>query len=741
MRSFRDRHSVLSAACAALSGLTFNNVRGQEIVAENGGVSAVIDAMKSCDRPRLQENGCLAIGTMCWHTELKSAVVALGGTSVVLRALERHYLLPGVAKNGCRAIAQIAFNCEKFSDFVDGTSMTFGPDVRMENIIQLLIKVMLQHPHHDRTQMHCCAALSVLCWASPQNAKILLDFDGYAAVVEAARLHPHNSDIQLHACRVFSNVSAVPLNDCFAATQQICSAMERFPSAADVQEEACRALVALSLNSIRNKDKMLECHAAELVIEAIRRFPESTSIQQEACNALAHLAYEHQALNMRVTELNGVQVLLDTMRAYPNNLKILLNACGGLSAAAFDNPKAQVQIFESQGAQLVVRAMEMSEKTRMLELGCSLLGTLAWNSSIKEKVAEFALPAIIRVLAHMKDNPLLQKSACRAISQFAFNSESNRKLLMDMQCVPLVVGSIQIHYRHEKLVAHALKALTYLCWESEEVAQIIVEERIFNVLSKIQEYHKSNERIVNESAHLIKILQRKGSAPTLNATAAASMTAPPRGYPVSPLGMLSPPIQGSPALPETTKSPKMADYPRALPPPSPPIVNAPAEVNIPRRSGRDGTAQSIAFEGLGRRGEISRGEAHVAHGGVEERRRGDCRASAGGGDTHPQLRNGRDPQYSDPPKGLSKDFRFEQPPVQRHQRRHDDPWDDPSPQSVHSVHGAAEGGLNWQQRQLLGRPSQSGDRSNCTPEAASRDSCNAHDPESSARRRRRHRRR
>lgn len=528
MKRFSANEQLLMAACAALSGLTFNNQDGQQDVVKYGGVALILDAMRHGKKPRLQENGCLAIGTMCWNSDLKAEVVNYGGVEIIMNVLEEHYTSSGVVKNAFRALAQIAFNCEQYRN-----------EMSRNGVIPLIIRGMEHHQKYDRAQMHGCVALSYLSWTNQGNAAQIIAHRGYQVVVEAMRNYPNSHEVQEHAARALANISEVSLSDAAAALEQIVASMKRHERCAEVQEESCRAIVTLSLASPVNKDRLYQLGGAGAVVAAMTHFPRHQLVQQEACNALAHLAYEHANLNREVTELHGVQLLLTAMETHVDSPKVQLNACGGLSALAFDNPVAQKQIFELNGVQCVIRAMENFERLRMLELGCSALGTLAWNTDIKEEVAVQAVPEILKAMRAHEDNPLLQKSTCRAISQFAFNSESNRQLLADAGAIPLIVNAMRIHLSSEKLVAHALKALTYLCWENVNVAEKIIHENVEEVLQSIVDHYSQHSRIYGEAVHLSKILFRK----TAGSLTPSRLISPPLTSP--PLRMVPPtPQQG-----------------------------------------------------------------------------------------------------------------------------------------------------------------------------------------------------
>ncbi|CAG9578247.1 conserved hypothetical protein [Leishmania major strain Friedlin] len=700
MRKFPDNEDLLMSACAALSGLTFNNQTGQQVIVDNGGVALILDSMRRGKKARLQENGCLAIGTMCWNSDLKADVVRLGGVQVIMKALEEHYTSSGLVKNACRALAQVAFNSECYRD-----------EMSAKGVITFIIRGMAQHPNYDRAQMHGCVALSYLSWTNEDNAAQITANHGYKVVVDAMRNHPSNHEVQEHACRALANISNVSLTDSLAALEQIVAAMRRHENISEVQEEACRAIVTLSLVSPSNKDRLYQLFGADAVIAAMKRFPQIQLVQQEACNALAHLAYEHTDLNRAVTRLGGVSLLLAAMRTHKSSPKVQLNACGGLSALAFDNTVAQQQIFELGGVQCVTHAMDNFERLRMLELGCSVLGTLAWNTEIKERVAVDAIPEILKAMRTHSNNALLQKSTCRAISQFAFNSESNRQLLADYGAIPLIVNAMRAHLTTEKLTVHALKALTYLCWENTQVAETIINERIEEVLQRIIEHYEQTHRVYNEAVHLSKILFRKTT-----------------GSPSPNLRIVSPPIVSPMPIQQTP----WLRYENPAPPSPPPQENpedhfysapldrpqeTPYHDYVHRRDAPAdddrGGSRSGRGGGRGRGGSRRRGGPPTRGGGGErvgERgsdrggRRGgsggdvavaggnEGRGRGGGGHHEDAMEKMLDARFGRRPNYRGRDEGRSAP------RDATDLWDDPDPDSFHGNRHLGQ--MNWQQAEL-----------------------------------------
>ncbi|KAH9580032.1 hypothetical protein LSM04_006730 [Trypanosoma melophagium] len=669
MRNFPDNEDLLVSACAALSGLTFNNLQGQKVIVEEKGVARILDAMRRGKSARLQENGCLAIGTMCWNSDLKADVVRLGGVEMIMDALQNHYTSPGLVKNACRALAQVAFNCEAYRD-----------EMSASGVIPLIIKGMAQHPNYDRVQMHGCVALSYLSWNNETNSAQITSNNGYKVIVDAMRNHVHNYEVQEHASRALANIGTVPSDDLLPALEQIVIAMRRHENVSEVQEETCRAIVTLSLISPAYKDKLYELNCVECVVAAMNNFRGSQVVQQEACNALAHLAYEHAKLNKSVTEHNGVEALLTAMKTYVNAPKVQLNACGGLSALAFDNTIAQQQIYDLDGVACVIRAMENFERLRMLELGCSVLGTLAWNAQIKEQVAVVAIPEILKAMRAHYNSPLLQKSTCRAISQFAFNSENNRQLLAESGAIPLIVNAMRSHMTTDKLLVHGIKALTYLCWENAQVAEAIINEGIEDVLEQIVSSYSPSQRVYGEAVHLSKILFRKVSgsphvkmcSPPISSPVPMSQTPGPGVTRTDNEMLLSPPMQGDSDIPHYYTVPQ----------------------ELMRQEARHQRNQRNVQEQQGREENKNKGE------GPGRRRRNRHR---GGNTNHERRPN----QMESQSEGQGTAVYDMDSYGTRPQRRENDStrmlsaedlWDDPDPSTCHGNRDL--GKLNWQQAEL-----------------------------------------
>lgn len=701
MRKFPNNEDLLMSACAALSGLTFNNQTGQQVIVDNGGVALILDSMRRGKKARLQENGCLSIGTMCWNSDLKADVVRLGGVQVIMKALEEHYTSSGLVKNACRALAQVAFNSERYRD-----------EMSAKGVIPFIIRGMAQHPNYDRAQMHGCVALSYLSWTNEDNAAQITANHGYKVIVDAMRNHPNNHEVQEHACRALANISNVSLTDSVAALEQIVAAMRRHENISEVQEEACRAIVTLSLVSPSNKDRLYQLFGADAVIAAMKRFPQIQLVQQEACNALAHLAYEHTDLNRAVTRLGGVSLLLAAMRTHKSSPKVQLNACGGLSALAFDNTVAQQQIFELGGVQCVIHAMDNFERLRMLELGCSVLGTLAWNTEIKERVVVDAIPEILKAMRAHSNNALLQKSTCRAISQFAFNSESNRQLLADSGAIPLIVNAMRAHLTTEKLIVHALKALTYLCWENTQVAETIINERVEEVLQRIVEHYEQTHRVYNEAVHLSKILFRKTTgSPSPNLRIVSPPLASPMPIQQTPWLRYENPAPPSPPLQEN-----LEDHFYSAPldrPQEAPYHDHTLRRDAPADDDRGGP-RSGRGGGRGRGASRRRGGPPTRGGGGERvGERGSDRGSrrggnggdavAGAGGNEGRGRGGGEHHEDAMEKIL--DARFGRRPNYRGRddggsaaRDATDLWDDPDPDTFHGNRHLGQ--MNWQQAEL-----------------------------------------
>eukprot|EP01065_Artemidia_motanka_P018106 TRINITY_DN21442_c0_g2_i2.p1 TRINITY_DN21442_c0_g2~~TRINITY_DN21442_c0_g2_i2.p1 ORF type:complete len:1335 (+),score=496.47 TRINITY_DN21442_c0_g2_i2:229-4233(+) len=289
------------------------------------------------------------------------------------------------------------------------------------------------------------------------------------------------------------------------------AAMESCAASPDVQLEACRAVGAIAQWGAQAKQELSARRAVDGVVAAMRGFPHDVGVQQEACAALAQLSYDSASLTHEITAKGGVAVCLAAMRTLTTSLRVQLAACSALSGLAFNNTQGQDEILHLGGVQTVISAMRGSDRPKMLESGCLVLGTLSWHDGIKGEVAvQGGIEVILDAMRRFPEHCALQKNGCRAISQLAYNSEANRDRMCDHGGVEVVFTAMRAHPNNDKLLLHAVVALTYISWRSEAVVRMMARAGGAQVADEVIQNFRENDKLRKKAEHLRIIISRRG---------------------------------------------------------------------------------------------------------------------------------------------------------------------------------------------------------------------------------------
>ena len=109
---------------------------------------------------KLQEVGCVVLGTVAAHQVMKTMVRGHGAVSAICAAMQAHPTSVLVAKNGARALSLLVANCEPNC-----------AEVVAQGGIPCLLAAISNHPHAERTVFYSCVALRFLSLKSDDNVQ------------------------------------------------------------------------------------------------------------------------------------------------------------------------------------------------------------------------------------------------------------------------------------------------------------------------------------------------------------------------------------------------------------------------------------------------------------------------------------------------------------------------------------------------------------------------------------------
>jgi hypothetical protein len=136
----------------------------------------------------LQIYGCILIGNLIAHPNLRKRIVDREGLQVVVKTMQNHQQDVALQSYGCWVFYNLLIKESSFSK----ASADSG-------CIELVILAMNQHPHHVKTQMYGCNFLGLLSFAHDAYRNMIIQAKGVTPIGEALRIHNGDEQVKLAA--------------------------------------------------------------------------------------------------------------------------------------------------------------------------------------------------------------------------------------------------------------------------------------------------------------------------------------------------------------------------------------------------------------------------------------------------------------------------------------------------------------------------------------------------------------
>jgi len=121
---------------------------------------------------------------------------------------------------------------------------------------------------------NCSFALSSVCFADPENIKLICEKNGMALVLNAMRNHQDNKEVQLYGCLFITgactSVEALIMATKLSAVKQLLLVLSKFVSDSQMVREVARALCVLLKNHKNNQEAFTERGGVGLIMNALR---------------------------------------------------------------------------------------------------------------------------------------------------------------------------------------------------------------------------------------------------------------------------------------------------------------------------------------------------------------------------------------------------------------------------------------------------------------------------------------
>lgn len=346
--------------CHALAALALSNPTNQALIAQQPGLSRVLDTMKlNTYHLPLQLSLMHLLASLAYGTESKSILIVKGGLDCILTSMKDHPMESSIQATGCRAIANL----------FAGTS----DDIRIKGAlcIKPILRGMRMHPpqvdtttngaddngndsetsiryceHDDSSvQIHSygCAALRNL---SKVHSRPIVEAGGIATLLLTLAEYSQRPSIQEHGWGALYNLMEIgTTEDCLSVYTEgglktLLDILHSYTSHSRIQLVGLRCLACLAAtDKLQILEKMVEGKAIDLVLSALYRHDKSGhgELLLSCCNILINLTRNNPDFQAFVIVKNGINVLIMVIQNTPNDYRIQLAACQIIKFLCRDN--------------------------------------------------------------------------------------------------------------------------------------------------------------------------------------------------------------------------------------------------------------------------------------------------------------------------------------------------------------------------------------------------------------------
>jgi len=184
-------------------------------------------------------------------------------------------------------------------------------------------ELMVRHPTASDIQTAGCRVLGSWLRGCQSSFSDYQAFGTVEAIAAAMRRHSANARLQEAAASALSSAASWPAMQAAAtnngATEEIVSAMRRFPTDPELLAAACSGLAGLAANHPLNQSALLGCRSIEVIVSAMDAFVHHARLQTMACGALGNLAANSPNNQAAIASRGGLQRVVNVLKHHQLN--------------------------------------------------------------------------------------------------------------------------------------------------------------------------------------------------------------------------------------------------------------------------------------------------------------------------------------------------------------------------------------------------------------------------------------
>jgi hypothetical protein len=498
----RQSTGLLMAACSVLRNITVN-ATNRERVANEGGIPVMVEAFNGCEEESFQAQCCEILGYLAYDNEATRRLIAeSGGIQAVVSAMGQPTESLTLQTEACKTLRNIATNNPSNCRLI---AKTGG--------LSQIVDFMKQHPSSPTVEFPVGALIALAT-----DAEVLEQFSEAGVLEIILQVTEANPEVRVLQARVFGmliqflehpQLEAV-LRDS-AATKLGKKAATRFPSLRQprtfleklgvelppsetlvsmaptaelslkgvirrmrenemderVQEHGCRDLDEMTSDYFlgrENRRDIINAGGVPLLLAVQENYLNSPIIQQHVLPILAKLK-----LAPSISNFDSIESIVDVLQLYSTVTSVQEQGCRVLrNRSCYYTDDDRAKIADSGGIPVMISAMQQHvDSLRIQEDACAVLRYVTADDTRKGLLAEFdGVSAIVSSMNRHTGSLILHEHACSCLHGFAVKDNSSVRCITAADGISAIVSSMKRHDISATVQEHALATLAVLAHEN-----------------------------------------------------------------------------------------------------------------------------------------------------------------------------------------------------------------------------------------------------------------------------------
>ena len=321
-----------------------------------------------------------------------------------------------------------------------------------------MVEATTRHRQIKEVQGQIIRALCNVAEHGPEYARAVVDANVVEITLTVARTHFDDLPVQLYACillRVLTYYDADRACPILVEAQGVlfvCQCMERFPTCAPFQAQACALLTNVAYIGELGA-QAFAAGAAHVVLRTLSRLRDA-AVYEEGCTVLQNLS-KAPAGAAFIAFAGGIDIALDALAKFPSNITVLEGACGILRNASVYVPES----LYLQALEAVVKAMrDAPSSDSVQEHGCVALSRCA--SQHPAVVADArCIELVIRAMERLPSYDV----QCSGLPLLRFAAERDAACAtLVVNAHPIILTAMQLHPTQASVQIDACRLLRCL---------------------------------------------------------------------------------------------------------------------------------------------------------------------------------------------------------------------------------------------------------------------------------------